>query len=91
MSLHEFKASLVYLVSSRTAQYTQRNPVSKNYKQTNVHFEGGAFETGFLCSFGACPGIHSVEQAGLELTEIHLPASVSQVLGLKACATTTRL
>jgi hypothetical protein len=34
------------------------------------------FETGFLC----------VDQAGLELR--NLPASASQVLGLKACATT---
>ena len=25
------------------------------------------FETGFLCSFGACPGTSSVDQAGLEL------------------------
>jgi hypothetical protein len=33
-----------------------------------------------------CPGTHSVEQAGLELR--NLPASASQVLGLKACATT---
>jgi hypothetical protein len=32
----EFKASLVYRVSSRTARATQRNPVSKNKdKQTN--------------------------------------------------------
>jgi hypothetical protein len=38
-----------------------------------------------LCSPG-CPGTHSVDQAGLELR--NLPASVSQVLGLKACATT---
>jgi hypothetical protein len=28
----EFKASLVYRVSSRTARATQRNPVSKNQK-----------------------------------------------------------
>jgi hypothetical protein len=41
-----------------------------------------------LCSPG-CPGTHSVDQAGLELR--NLPASASQVLGLKACATTTRL
>jgi hypothetical protein len=34
-----------------------------------------------LCSRG-CPGIHSVDQAGLELR--NLPASASQVLGLKA-------
>jgi hypothetical protein len=30
-----------------------------------------------------CPGTHSVDQAGLELR--NLPASASQVLGLKAC------
>jgi hypothetical protein len=38
-----------------------------------------------LCSPG-CPGTHSVDQAGLELR--YLPASASQVLGLKACTTT---
>lgn len=37
-------------------------------------------ETGSLGSAG-CPGTHHVDQAGLELTEIHL--SASQVLGLK--------
>jgi hypothetical protein len=31
------------------------------------------------------PGTHSVDQAGLELR--NLPASASQVLGLKACTT----
>jgi hypothetical protein len=40
-----------------------------------------------LCSPG-CPGTHSVDQAGLELRD--LPASASQVLGLKACATTAQ-
>jgi hypothetical protein len=35
-----------------------------------------------------CPGTHSVDQAGLELR--NPPASASRVLGLKACATTTR-
>jgi hypothetical protein len=38
-----------------------------------------------LCSPG-CPGTHSVDQAGLALR--NLPASASQVLGLKVCATT---
>jgi hypothetical protein len=38
----------------------------------------------FLCSPG-CPGTHSVDQVGLELR--NLPASASQVLELKACAT----
>jgi hypothetical protein len=41
-----------------------------------------------LCIPG-CPGTHSVDQAGLELR--NLPASASQVLGLKACATTLGL
>jgi hypothetical protein len=31
--ISEFKASLVYKVSSRTARAIQRNPVSKNKKQ----------------------------------------------------------
>jgi hypothetical protein len=42
----------------------------------------------FLCSPG-CPGTHFVDQAGLELR--NPPASASQVLGLKACATTPSL
>jgi hypothetical protein len=33
--ISEFKDSLVYKVSSRTARAIQRNPVSKNQKQTN--------------------------------------------------------
>jgi hypothetical protein len=41
-----------------------------------------------LCSPG-CPGTHSVDQAGLKLR--NPPASVSQMLGLKVCATTARL
>jgi hypothetical protein len=41
-----------------------------------------------LCS-PSYPGTHFVDQAGLKLR--NPPASASQVLGLKACATTTRL
>jgi hypothetical protein len=33
--ISEFKASLVYKVSSRTARAIQRNPVSKNQKPPN--------------------------------------------------------
>jgi hypothetical protein len=33
--ISEFKASLVYKVSSRTARATQKNPVSKNKKTKN--------------------------------------------------------
>ena len=40
-----------------------------------------------LCNPG-CPGTHSIDQVGLELR--NLSASASQVLGLKACITTTR-
>jgi hypothetical protein len=36
-----------------------------------------------------CPGTHFVDQAGLELR--NPPASASQVLGLKACATTAQI
>jgi hypothetical protein len=36
-----------------------------------------------------CTGTHYVDQAGLELR--NLPASASQVLGLKACSTTAQL
>ena len=36
-----------------------------------------------------CPGTHFVDQAGLKLR--NQPASASQVLGLKVCATTARL
>jgi hypothetical protein len=43
-------------------------------------------ETGFLFCSPGCPGTHSVDQAGLKLK--NPPASTSQVLGLKACATT---
>jgi hypothetical protein len=33
--ISEFKASLVYRVSSRTARATQRNPASKKKKEKN--------------------------------------------------------
>jgi hypothetical protein len=36
-----------------------------------------------------CPGTHSVDKAGLKLR--NLPASASQVLGLKICATIAQL
>jgi hypothetical protein len=37
--ISEFKASLVYKVSSRTARATQRNPVSKNQEKKNRPLE----------------------------------------------------
>jgi hypothetical protein len=53
-----------------------------------------AFFSGFLrqvfrdrvtLSSPSCPGTHSVNQVGLKLR--NLPASASQVLGLKVCTT----
>jgi hypothetical protein len=53
-------------------------------------FGGGYVRyTFFLYNPGCCPGTHSVDQAGFELR--NPPASASQVLELKACATTARL
>jgi hypothetical protein len=56
----------------------------------NFIFNGSEFffqDRVSLCSPG-CPGTHFVDQAVLELR--NPPASASQVLGLKACATTAR-
>jgi hypothetical protein len=46
----------------------------------------GFLETGFLYVALNCPGTHFVDQGGLRLKD--LPVFTSQVLGLKACATT---
>jgi len=53
--ISEFKASLVYRVSSRTARATQRNPVSKKTKQNKrwglwYTQEGGRQDTGLVKS-----------------------------------------
>jgi hypothetical protein len=47
----------------------------------------GFFEKRVSLYSPGCPGTHSSDQAGLELR--NPPASASQVLGSKACATTT--
>ena len=53
-------------------------------------FQGiGGLKKGFLNSYGASPRNTSLDQAGIELTEILLP--LFPKLGLKACATTARL
>ena len=52
-SISEFKASLVYRVSSRTAKATQRNPVSKN-KTKNSEKESG--EVGEVREVRGCFG-----------------------------------
>jgi hypothetical protein len=58
----------------------------KTVKAPRVYLFGLVFRDRVsLCSPG-CPGTHSVDQAGLKLR--NSPASASQVLGLKVCATT---
>jgi hypothetical protein len=58
----------------------------RTHRASLSHFGGGgSWDMASLCSPG-CPGTHSVDQAGLELR--NSPASASQVLELKACATT---
>jgi hypothetical protein len=67
----------------------RREPSKDWYKEDFFFFFFLVFQDRVsLCSPG-CPGTHSVDQAGLELR--NPPASASQVLELKACATTARL
>jgi hypothetical protein len=89
--------SIAQLLARDWISYTLSLHLSYFLKQSWLHvlasreqliFVVIVFETGFLCSPG-CPGTHSVDQPGLELR--NSPASASQVLGLKACATTARL
>jgi hypothetical protein len=85
--------SLVYIVRSRIARISWRDPSSK--KPTNQLTKQTFFfffflvsqDRVFLCSPG-CPGTHSVDQADLKLR--NPPASASRVLGLKVCGTTAR-
>ena len=58
----------------------------KNPKMTLKHYFFEFSRLGFSMSIPGCPGTHSVDRACLELRKS--PASVSQVLGLKAWATT---
>jgi hypothetical protein len=44
--ISEFKASLVYKVSSRTARAIQRNPVSKNQKKKKKSIGGALKDNG---------------------------------------------
>lgn len=50
-----------------------------------VLFWGWGFETGSLCVALACPGTHSIDKAGLELTEVCLALPLDAEI--KACTT----
>ena len=78
-------SSCVYIMEVTTV-YVEIHLFS-SVSQGLRHFLLLLFET-ILCNSG-CPGIHFVDQAGLELTEIDPPASASRMLGLKVSATTT--
>jgi hypothetical protein len=70
VDLYEFKASLVYRVSSRTARNRKTMPKLNQTKPTNPPANNPTTQ-GLL--FSVQPGTHTVDQAGLELIEIHLP------------------
>jgi hypothetical protein len=77
---------------------TRTKRPSSAHAELSRPFSGLSFGFSFFCLFvfvfrdrvslssSGCPGTHFVDQAGLELR--NSPASASQVLGLKACATT---
>lgn len=58
--------------SERCLEQITRQPESPPTLRNG--FGGGGFDTGFLCvALAVCPITQSVEQAGLELTEILMP------------------
>jgi hypothetical protein len=52
--ISEFKASLVYKVSSRTARATQRNPVSKKTKQNKTKHKSMGWRDGSVVKRTDC-------------------------------------
>jgi hypothetical protein len=58
------------------------------YKVTKNLFLFFVFQDRVFLYSPGCPGTHSVDQVGLKPR--NPPASVSQVLGLKVCATTAQ-
>ena len=58
--ISEFKANLVYRVSSRTSRAIQRNPVSKNKKQTKNNFISHCFSCSICDIFLYEANIHSL-------------------------------
>jgi hypothetical protein len=53
--ISEFKANLVYKVSSRTARATQRNPVSKNKTKQNKTKKNCNFRVGEMAQWVGAP------------------------------------
>jgi hypothetical protein len=79
------KLCYCFIVSILEIRYGFEDNFIKTSKGSGIFFPVFFFETGSL----GCPGTHSADQAGLELR--NTPVSASQVLGLKACATTAPL
>jgi hypothetical protein len=64
--------------------------ITHTHTHTHTHtYIYNVFQERVSLCFPGCPGTHSVDQAGLKLR--NPPASASQVLELKACATTVQL
>ena len=94
-SVHNNLFFLLWSEDRRNAPYA--NPFPATALGSQLHGSNALFyiilfhffETGILCSFGACPGTSSCRPGWLH-THRDLPTSASQVLGLKACTTTAR-
>jgi hypothetical protein len=78
--ISEFKASLVYRVSSRTARATQRNPVSKN-KQTNKQTKGYFPNQEFLKGYSV-PGLSHLP---VELSSREAPTTTQEIASVLDC------
>jgi hypothetical protein len=96
LSVTPIAGNLMSLASSDTCMHAAHKNSSRcTYIGTNknnkiiIHLFCFVFRDRVSLYSPGCPGTHSVDQAGLELR--NLPASASQVLGLKACATTAWL
>jgi hypothetical protein len=81
----DFQSDCTSLQSHQQWRCVPLSPQPHQHVEIHILFFFFFFRDRFLCSPG-CPGTHFVDQAGLELRNI--PASASQVLGLKVCATT---
>ncbi|GAB1301304.1 N(6)-adenine-specific methyltransferase METTL4 [Apodemus speciosus] len=80
-----FNVTKPYITPAVHKERQQSNKNENLVTSDNQEASGSVGKVVSLCS-PSCPGTHSVDQAGLELR--NLPASASQVLGLKARATT---
>jgi hypothetical protein len=87
MLIHLLIILAVNLLYPRVSHYLSNLDTASNVESLGSCFVFVFQDRVSLCSLG-CPGIYSVDQAGLELRD--LSASASRVLGLKVCTTTAQ-